>query len=264
MLDHGPGATHRLLEAGRSITDVTHAFFSHLHYDHVMDYPRLLLQRWDQGAGSIDELQVYGPSPIARMTEQIIGDDGLYRPDINARICHPASQSVFQSRGGQLPRPGPAPSVTELVSGQVIDGKSWRMKVGTARHFQPYLECLAYRFECDAGTVVYSGDSGGVLESMIDLAHECDVLIHMCHFASGTEPSKEFRLTNGSHMDVAEIARKSNAKSVVLTHIVPALDEPGVLEHMVCEMSSIYDGNIIIGRDLMEVPLHPRLPVSIE
>jgi ribonuclease BN (tRNA processing enzyme) len=48
--DHGPGAHHRLLECGRRSIDVTHAFFTHLHYDHCMDYGRLVLQRWDQGA----------------------------------------------------------------------------------------------------------------------------------------------------------------------------------------------------------------------
>ena len=33
--DHGPGAHHRLLESGHRSVDVTHAFFTHLHYDHV-------------------------------------------------------------------------------------------------------------------------------------------------------------------------------------------------------------------------------------
>ena len=46
VMDHGPGAFHRLLESGRSPTEVTRAFFSHLHYDHCMDYARLVLQRW--------------------------------------------------------------------------------------------------------------------------------------------------------------------------------------------------------------------------
>ena len=49
--DHGPGAHHRLLQSGHRSVDVTHAFFTHLHYDHCMDYGRLVLQRWDQGAG---------------------------------------------------------------------------------------------------------------------------------------------------------------------------------------------------------------------
>ena len=56
VMDHGPGAHHRLIERGFRATDVTHAFFSHLHYDHCLDYPRLVLQRWDMGAGQIPEL----------------------------------------------------------------------------------------------------------------------------------------------------------------------------------------------------------------
>ncbi|MDO8681679.1 MAG: twin-arginine translocation signal domain-containing protein [Acidobacteriota bacterium] len=43
--DHGPGAHHRLIESGHRTIDVTHAFFTHLHYDHCMDYGRLVLQR---------------------------------------------------------------------------------------------------------------------------------------------------------------------------------------------------------------------------
>ncbi len=38
VLDHGPGAHHRLIEGGFRSTDVTHALFTHLHYDHCMDY----------------------------------------------------------------------------------------------------------------------------------------------------------------------------------------------------------------------------------
>ncbi len=66
--DHGPGAHQRLIESGHRSTETTHAFFTHLHYDHCMDYGRLVLQRWDQGADRISDLNVYGPPPLARMT----------------------------------------------------------------------------------------------------------------------------------------------------------------------------------------------------
>ena len=65
--DHGPGAHQRLIESGHRSIETTHAFFTHLHYDHCMEYGRLVLQRWDQGADRIPELDVYGPPPIARM-----------------------------------------------------------------------------------------------------------------------------------------------------------------------------------------------------
>ena len=73
-----------------------------------MDYGRLVLQRWDQGADRIADLNVYGPPPIARMTEQLFGVDGIYGPDIRARIEHKSSQDQFEARGGKLPRRRPA------------------------------------------------------------------------------------------------------------------------------------------------------------
>jgi len=264
LLDQGPGATHRFLESGRSLTDVSHVFISHLHYDHIMDYPRVLLQRWDQGAGAIDDLRVFGPAPLKQITNQLIGPDGIYHPDISARVDHHASQDVFVSRGGMLPRTRPDPDVREVTAGDTIEGKSWRVTVGEAWHFQPQLECLAYRFDCEEGSVTYSGDSGGVLDSMFELATGTDVLIHMCHFESGTEPNAEFRKTNGSHMDVAEIAKRAGVKSVVLTHIVPGLDRPGVLERMVGEMRTVFNGRIIVGADLMTVPIKSTNHKGIE
>lgn len=255
VLDHGPGAAHRLLEAGRQPMDVSHVFLTHLHYDHIADFPRLVLQHWDHGAETAPELEIVGPSPTAGLVSRLFGDDGVYGLDLRARTQHEASQAVYMARGGQLPRKTPNPHVREVRPGDVIEGKDWRAVVGQAVHFQPFLECLAYRFECDAGTVVYSGDSGGVLDSMIELAKDCDVLVHMCHFETGTEPSPFFRETNGNHMDVAEIAHRAGAKTVVLTHFPPPMDAPGLLERLVGEMSRVYNGTIIIGRDLLEVPI---------
>jgi len=34
LLDHGPGAFTRLMQAGKTARDVTHVFLSHLHFDH--------------------------------------------------------------------------------------------------------------------------------------------------------------------------------------------------------------------------------------
>ena len=255
VLAHGPGAAHRLLETGHKPMDVTHVFLTHLHYAHKADFPRLALQHWDHGAAHVPDLKEYGPSPTARLVDQLFGEEGVYGPDISARTQHEASLAVYGARGGELPRRRPQPQVREVAPGDVINGEGWQATVGQSVHFQPYLECLGYRFECDEGSVVYSGDNGGVLESMIELAKDCDVLIHMCHFESGTEPSAFFRETNGSHMDVAEIAKRSNAKTLVLTHFPPPMDVPGLLERLVHEMRSVYDGTIIIGRDLLEVPI---------
>ena len=104
--DHGPGAHQRLIESGRRSIDVTHAFFTHLHYDHCMDYGRLVLQRWDQGADRIPDLRVFGPPPLARMTEQLFGADGIYGPDIRARTSSTAAASTSSRRAEASCRAG--------------------------------------------------------------------------------------------------------------------------------------------------------------
>ena len=65
VLDHGPGAHQRLIEGGFAATAVTHALFTHLHYDHCMDYGRLVLQRWDIGAGKVGDLRVLRAAAVA-------------------------------------------------------------------------------------------------------------------------------------------------------------------------------------------------------
>jgi len=264
VMDHGPGTQHRLLEAGYRPTDVTHCFLSHVHYDHIMDYPRLVMQRWDMAAGKLPELNVYGPRPIARLTEAIVGPEGFFAPDIDARLNHQASKDVFTSRGGILPRRPPRPIVREVAAGDMVEEAGWRAIVGQASHVQPYMDCLAFRIETAEGSLVYSGDSGGVPDAMIALARDCDVLIHMCHFPTGLEPTAEYRAATGNHFDAAQIAARARARTLVLSHMIPLIDRPGVKERMLVEISEVYDGAVIFGEDLMEIPLQVRYPHRVD
>lgn len=255
VMDHGPGAHHRLLESGHRAVDVSHAFITHLHYDHCMDYQRLVLQRWDMGADRIPDLDVYGPAPIARMTDLLFGENGVWGPDIRARVEHRCSIDVFASRGGKPPRQRPRPRVTEVEAGDVIEGKGWRVRVGHASHVQPQLQCLAYRLDSDDGSVCYSGDSGGVCPQLIELASGCDVLIAMNHYFSGAEPSEAYREACGNHRDNAAIAREAGVKTLVLTHVLAQIDQPGIRERILQEIGREYEGNVIWGEDLMEIPV---------
>jgi ribonuclease Z len=252
VVDHGPGAHHRLLESGHRATDVSHVFLSHLHYDHCMDYARLVLQRWDQGADRIPDLEVYGPAPIARMTDQLFGEDGVYGPDIRARIEHQSSIDVFQARGGTPPRRRPAPRVREIHAGDVVTGTAWTVTVGRASHVQPYLECLAFRFDTADGSVCYSGDSG-LSDELVELARGCDLLIHMNHHFSGTEPSPSYRAACGNHVDNAIVASRAGVKTLVLTHLLDQIDRPGLRERIVHEIKQTFDGTVIWGEDLMTI-----------
>ena len=261
--DHGPGAHHRLIESGHRTVDVTHTFFTHLHYDHCMDYGRLVLQRWDQGADRIPDLQVYGPPPLARMTEQLFGPDGVYGPDIRARVEHRSSLDVFEARGGKSPRKRPAPRVTEIHAGSIVQGNGWKVTVGHAQHVQPYLECLALRLDAKEGSICYTGDSGPS-DTIVELAKGCDILIYMNHYFSGTEPTPAYRAACGNHRDNAIIAKRAGVKTLVLTHLLAQIDQPGIREQIVHEIQQVFDGKVVWGEDLMRLGLSGSRVSTIE
>jgi ribonuclease BN (tRNA processing enzyme) len=263
VMDHGPGAHHRLLESGHRAVDVGHVFFTHLHYDHCMDYARLVLQRWDQGADRIPDLQVYGPPPIKRMTDLLFAEDGVYGPDIRARIEHRSSVDQFEARGGKAPRKRPAPRVREIKPGDVIEGNKWKVTVGRATHVQPFLECLALRLDGEDGSVCYTGDSGAS-DEIVALAKGCDMLIHMNHYFSGTAPSPAYRAACGNHRDNAETAKRAGVKTLVLTHLLSQIDQPRIREQIVHEIQQVFEGKVVWGEDLMQLTLAGPVVGKIE
>ena len=252
VLDHGTGSHHRLLESGHRAVDVTHAFFTHLHYDHCMDYGRLVLQRWDQGADLVPDLEVYGPRPIRRMTDLLFGEDGVYGPDIRARIEHQSSIDTFAARGGKPPRKRPAPRVREITTGDVIQGRSWKLTAGRAAHVQPYLECLAFRLDTEDGSLCYSGDSGAT-DAIVELAKGCDILIHMNHCFSGTAPTAAYRDAVGHHKANAVTAQRAGVKTLVLVHALSQIDQPRIREQIVHEIQQEFAGKVVWGEDLMQL-----------
>jgi len=255
LFDHGPGAYHRLLEAGYGPSDPTHLLFTHLHYDHCLDYVRLVLTRWDQGAAKVPELKVYGPPPLAAMTAALFSREaGAFAPDLRARTEHRVSLDIYEERGGSLPRPWPAPQVHEITSTEVIKGSSWTVTTTSAIHTQPQLHCYAYRLDCDDGSFVYSGDSGPSRRIM-ELARDCDVLVHMCAYESGKELSEAHAKTCMGHLELARLATEANVKTLVLTHFNAKMDHPGIRERLISEIAGHFHGTIIWGEDLMKIPL---------
>lgn len=254
VFDHGFGAHHRLLELGIPPSRVTHFFCSHLHYDHMGDYPRLLLTRWDQGAGKIPELKVYGPPPIKDVTRALFEAGGAFWPDLVARTEHMCSVSIYQARGGTGARKKPVPEVTEMRPNDVVEGKGWSVKAVGVAHFGPQLTSYGFRLDSPEGSFVYSGDSGPCA-SMERLAKDCDVLVHMCHYISGTALCEEFAESCMGHLELARLGQKAGVKTLVLTHVTEQIDQVGVRERVLREMSEIYKGNLVFGEDCMEIPV---------
>ena len=256
LFDCGPGSVRRLLRKGISPTDITRLFLTHLHYDHCVDYGYLVLNRWDQGAGKIPELDVVGPAPTARITDLLFGKEGVYGPDLAGRTLHPCSHAIYELRGGVLPRKRPEPKVTEVNDGSVVERGDWRVEVAEVVHCQPYLSCLAYRLDTPETSIVFGGDTAPT-EKLRQLAARADVLLHMCHMINGVVTDPRLTSSCSGHLDAARTAREAHVKTLVLVHITEQLERPGIRERVLHEAAEQFDGNIIFGEDLMDIPLEP-------
>lgn len=252
LFDCGGGVFDRLLQTGRTPGDLDHLFFTHLHTDHMMDYARLIHARWDENT---PELTVWGPAPIATVSARYFGPEGALAYDLRARTEMPQSVAVWKARGGAVPRPWPAPAITEIGPGHVVRGEGWSVRAFEVPHAQPFLMCMGYRIEAGSKVIVYAGDSGHTpeLERAVEGA---DILIHWCYRLSH-EPlfDPSFAATSPGHIETAEMAQRQGVKHLVLTHLRAKHDDPDTHVRIWNDVERVYDGDFHIARDLLSFEL---------
>jgi hypothetical protein len=107
LIDHGPGAFQRLMEAGKRATDVTCVFLSHLHFDHCADVIRLFHHRWDASGDTTPPLRIYGPPGTQEFIDRVFGPQGAFSRDLAMPVWQAAMNAAAPSFGGdpiEMPR----------------------------------------------------------------------------------------------------------------------------------------------------------------
>ena len=247
LFDCGGGVFENLLRSGRKPSDITHIFFSHLHTDHMMDYARLVHAAWDERGKPI---KVFGPAPIAAITEGYFGANGVLTHDLRARTELGPSQEVWVARGGTLPRPWPAPEVTEITPRYAHQGDGWTLQSCEVPHAQPVLTCMAFSVESDRRKFVYSGDTGHSEELKV-LARGADLLLHWCYRLDGEPAHPEMIPLTPTPSEIAKMARDANVKTLWLTHFRVHMDTPEKHQTALENARAQFSGDIAIAEDLM-------------
>lgn len=249
MFDCGPAATHKLVKTGLFPTSIDHLFFTHHHFDHDADYPCFLLCRWDQSIGREEVLTVRGPTLTERITDGIIGENGVFAHDWKARVGAPVSQKVFENRGGTLPRPAPVVDAADIAAGDVHETDRWRVRSAHAQHVQPFLDSLAYRIESEAGDVVITGDTEPC-QSVVDLARGARALLSMCwDHQDSMDVDGEHAGQTGT-LGAARMARDAGVEKLVLVHRGPSLEPADSAERALHDVSSVFDGEVVFADEL--------------
>lgn len=256
LLDCGGGVFDRLLQAGYKPSDVTHLFFTHLHSDHMMDYARLVHAAWDEGGGA---LKVFGPAPIREINDKLFGNNGVFATDLTARTEHVASQQVWRARGGTIPRPWPAPVITEIESGFTYRSAAssetpWSLSSCEVFHAQPHLDSMAFKVTMADKSFVYSGDAALSTE-FENFARGCDLLLHWCYRDIDDHSMPAVTELSPDPIQIAQLATRVGCKQLVLTHLRTKMDTPANQSNIIAAVSQNYSGDFQIANDLMKISL---------
>lgn len=256
LIDLGPGAFARLMEAGKKAADVTHVFFSHLHFDHCADFIRLFHHRWDASGDRTPPMQVFGPPGTQELVDRLFGPAGAFSRDLASRTQHPLSTEIYRSRGGTPPRPWPDTAVTELAGPGVVEGEGWRIVRREVPHFQPHLDSFGYRVEAEGKVFAYTSDINLALAvpppALIELARDADLLVHYLNaFAFEAAQPGGF----AGPRFVGTVAREARVKKLVTSHHGPYIDTEGVRGRCMAEIAALYPGPLVWGEDLMSFAL---------
>jgi ribonuclease Z len=248
LVDFGAGVVRRAQEAvlTREIkaldpTRLRVVFATHLHSDHTVGYPDLILTPWVMRRPF--PLDAYGPKGIEAMTRHLLE---AYRVDTESRT---GAQAM------KLSGPANAPDAYRVNAHEIEAGVVYKDANVTVAAFrtQHVIESYGYRFETADRRVVISGDTSPT-QATIDACNGCDVLIHEAispAWLTALGPARreafekfsaEFHTTT---TQLAELAAKAKPKLLVLYH-----HSGNTPEELNAEMRALYTGHFIVSRDL--------------
>ena len=239
-------------------------FLTHLHSDHVSDLSNLFLLGAHNGlqANPKAPVKLYGPENRSELppvfgegpAPEVVKDDS---PTPGTREMWDHLVSAFATDFNDRARDNRLPTPSELVEAfdielpgelssdpngnphprmspiQVFEDDRVRVSATLVQH-APVFPALAFRFDRDEGSVVFSGDTGPS-DNLVELAENVDVLVHEVisrQFMEQAYPEPRTTAEEGilqhllaSHTTIEEvgpIAERAGAKLLALNHLVPA------------------------------------------
>ena len=259
LFDAGDRAQESMENLNLPVTDIDAIFITHFHSDHVADLGEVMSRSWI--LGRTEPITIYGGFGVEYIVNAF---NAIYAADEAYRVAH-HGEEIF-------PVPLLATASTVLDAGpggrEIYEEDGVKVIAFQVDH-SPVGVALGYRVE-------YAGKAVGISGDTIDtaglraLSANADVLVSdvmnkslveetECAFGRIPDPRLEkiFRDIRSYHIDVtevAEVARDGEVPTLVMTHLVPASDNPAQLDLAFRQpASAIYNGNLIIAEDGTEV-----------
>ncbi|HKI77925.1 MAG TPA: MBL fold metallo-hydrolase [Ignavibacteriaceae bacterium] len=240
LFDAGAGIERRINTAKLPISGPTATFITHLHSDHTLGYPDLILTSWIMRRRI--PLEVYGPHGLQRMTDLLLQ---AYSEDISIRI---------EGLEKELPDAYKV-NVHEINPGIVYDSADIKITAIPVLHGS-WKEAYGFRIDTPDRSIVISGDTRPS-DKLIESSEGIDILIHEVYSVKALipedRPGGEYwpqycREYHTSTIELGKIAKRINPKVLVLYHILRyGASDQDLIEEV---KKGGYKGKIIIGKDL--------------
>lgn len=243
LVDSGTGCVRQATKAyqekgveGLSITGLNILFLTHLHSDHTLGYPDVMLTPWDH---RVKPLEVYGPAGTRDMTENLLK---AYALDIEVR-----TEGLQRTNLKTV-----TPNVHEIEPGLIYKDSLVTVTAFKVKHGS-FPNSFGFTFVTPDKTIVLSGDTSPD-KSLIEQARNADLLIHEVYAMAKydnvpPETQKYLQAFHTSTRQLAQIAGEAKPKLLVPIHMLGSKDLPfGTIEKEI--RAAGYHGKIAESRDL--------------
>lgn len=241
LFDAGAGVVRQMTAAGLPVRGgpVTALFLTHLHSDHTLGYPDLILTSWVMGRRL--PLRVIGPRGTSAMTEHLLQ---AWSEDIRVR-----TEGLEHE-----PAVGYRVDVRETDGGMVYDSADVRIRAIPVSHGG--WPAFGYRIEAPDGIILISGDTRPSQE-LECAARGVNLLIHEVYpstrLAPEARPGGEdwpeyMRSFHTSDTELGAMAARAHPGLLILYHIVRmGASDQEVLEGV---HRGGFAGRTVVGADL--------------
>ena len=240
LFDAGAGVMRRINAAGLAISGPEAAFITHLHSDHTLGYPDLILTSWIMRR--VSPMPVYGPHGLRAMTTHLLS---AYAQDIQIRT-YGLEREVH---GGYRVK------VHEIKAGVVYERDGVRITAIPVPHGS-WKEAYAYRVDTPDRSIVISGDTRPS-EALMRASRDVDVLVHEVYSPLHVQPEKRpggkfwpqyMREFHTSDVELGQLAARAKPKLLILTHIIRSGSSDDDL--LAGVRAGGFNGEVRVGKDL--------------
>ena len=246
LFDVGRGVTQRLFQEKIKLGRIDSVFLTHLHSDHVVGIPDLLLTGWLKSpfGSRKGNFVIRGPKGTENMMKYMVM---AFAADIDIRV-----------KDQKFTRVAVTPDAKNIIPGVVYNEGGVTVTAIEVNHGAMIKPAYGYRIDYEGRSVVISGDTK-YHPALAKAAEGTDLFIHAVAAAKKEllESHKMWKAIMAHHTepeDVGRIFAQAKPKMGAFYHLVTLTNgkiKPPSPGDLLARMKTTYDGPVTVGADRM-------------